>query len=83
MTKTATLPDLIVRLTTVRTELGNLLESSFTAERTVAAQPYPQRYLLGAAVDALKSAIKIIDHAHYDCPTDTKCLQTTEESHHD
>jgi hypothetical protein len=83
MTKTATLPDLIVRLSAVRTELGNLLDASFITEHTIPAQPYPQRYLLGAAVDALKAAIKIIDHAHYDCPTDTKRLQTTEESHHD
>jgi hypothetical protein len=67
----------------VRTELGNLLDASFTAEHTISATPYPQRYLLGAAVDALKSAIKIIDHAHYDCPTDTKRLQPAEESHHD
>lgn len=75
MTKTATLPDFIVRLTAVRTELGNLLDSSFTAERTTARIPFPQRYLLGAAVDALKAAIKLIDHAHYDCPTNTQRLQ--------
>lgn len=52
-----TLADLIVRLSAARTELGDLLDG----------HPYPQRYLLGSAVDALKSAIKIIDHVEYDC----------------
>jgi hypothetical protein len=75
MTEPATLPDFIMRLTTVRTELGNLLDSSFAAKHPAPKIPFPQRYLLGAAVDALKAAIKLIDHAHYDCPTDTKRLQ--------
>lgn len=57
MTPVPSLADLIVRLSAARTELGDLLEK----------YPYPQRYLLGSAVDALKSAIKIIDHAEYDC----------------
>jgi hypothetical protein len=54
---TTTLADLIVRLSASRSELGDLLNS----------YPYPQRYLLGAAVDALKTSIKIIDHVEYDC----------------
>jgi hypothetical protein len=57
-----TLSNLIVRLSAARTELGDLLES----------HPCPHRYLLGSAVDALKSAIKIIDHVGYDCPAGTR-----------
>lgn len=65
MTDTATtsLTDLIVRLSAARTELGDLLGT----------HPYPQRYLLGAAVDALKTTIKIIDHVEYDCRTRRGC----------
>ena len=51
------LAGLLVRLSAARTELGDLLETHL----------YPHRYLLGSAVDALKSAIKIIDHVEYDC----------------
>ena len=61
MTPAPSLADLIVRLSAARTELGDLLDK----------HPYPQRYLLGSAVDALKSAIKIIDHAEYDCKAES------------
>ena len=53
---------LIIRLSAVRTDLGVFLDPS-----SGEAVPYPQRYLLGAAVDAVKSAVKVLDHVQHDC----------------
>jgi hypothetical protein len=53
---------LIIRLSAVREDLGGLLDPS-----SGKAAPYPQRYLLGSAVDAVKSAVKVLDHVQHDC----------------
>jgi len=64
-TPTTSLADLIIRLSATRAELGDLLDG----------HSYPQRYLLGSAVDALRSAIKIIDHVEYDCATKSESMR--------